>query len=81
MPQADEGLRGRIRTRFGSIDTSGPEKYLKDAGYELARSWTWSKSGVTELRDMSRDEFECLLFLVHEWDYGGLTPCTEISAK
>lgn len=75
MPQATEDLRGRMRERFGDIDEHGPQKYLENAGYVLARDWTWSKPGVVDLREMTRDEFECLLFLVHEWDYGSLT-CT-----
>lgn len=73
MPQASEHLRAQMVQRFGSIDTHGPEQFLKDAGYELQPGWTWApKPGVKELRDMTRDEFDCLLFLVHEWDYGSL---------
>lgn len=72
MPQASDELRTVMERRFGSIDTHGPTKFLKDAGYTLTRQWEWFKPGVTELRQMTQDEYECLLFLVHEWDYGGL---------
>jgi hypothetical protein len=75
MPSADPELQERMRQRFGSIDTEGPIKYLKDAGYKLTDDWLWiPKEGVKTLRDMTQDEFECLLFLCHEWDFGGLIP-------
>lgn len=63
-----------MRRRFGNeTDENGPMRFLSDAGYVLNKQWEWEpKPGVTCLKDMSRDEFECLLFLVHEWDFGGL---------
>lgn len=62
-----------MTVRFGSINDYGPSKYLQDAGYVLGGDWLWRpKAGVVTLKDMTRDEFECLLFLCHEWDYGGL---------
>ena len=52
-------------------------KYLEDAGYKLTKGWLWTpKPGVSNLKEMTRDEFECLLFLVHEWDFGGLVEPT-----
>lgn len=73
MPQADPYLQKRMITKFGDMDTYGPEHYLENAGYKLTEKWMWlPKPGVKTLRDMTRDEFECLLFLMHEWDYGGL---------
>jgi hypothetical protein len=71
MPQASDDLRDRITERFGSIDDYGPQKFLEDAGYRYSAGWLLHpKPGVKNLRDMTRDEFECALFLVHEWDYG-----------
>ncbi|PZR89752.1 MAG: hypothetical protein DI537_20325 [Stutzerimonas stutzeri] len=72
MPQASEELRSKMMKRFGSMDTPGPEDFLKQAGYKLNAGWAWvPKPGVTQYRDMSRAEFDCLLFLIHEWDYRG----------
>jgi hypothetical protein len=75
MPQASEELRAIMEQRFGDpIDSAGPIKFLQDAGYTLTRKWFWiPKPGVIDLGQMTRDEFDCLLFLVHEWDFGGLT--------
>ena len=73
MPQADPELRQRMIDRFGSIMDTGPTEYLEAAGYEMTWGYTWlPKSGVLKLADMTREEFECLLFLVHEWDFGSL---------
>lgn len=74
MPQASDELRAEMVRRFGSVDTVGPEGYLRNAGYSLNKNWSWvPKPGVVDLKGMTSDEFDCLLFLVHEWDYGSLT--------
>jgi hypothetical protein len=73
MPQASDELRAEMDRRFGdSIDSQGPIKFLRERGWTLNRDWTWSKPGMT-LGNMPRDEFECVLFLIHEWDFGGVT--------
>lgn len=73
MPQATDKLRERMFQLFGSsTDEQGPMDFLIDAGFVLTPDWTWRKSGVTELWEMSSDEFACLQFLVEEWDFGGL---------
>ena len=74
MPQASDALREQMNQKFGDpVSDAGPIKFLEDAGYTLTREWQWEpKPGVTDLKGMTRDEFECLLFLVHEWDFGGL---------
>ena len=74
MPQATAELQQLMEKRFGDpVSDEGPTKYLEDAGYVLTPTWLWTpKPGVTDLKGMTRDEFECLLFLVQEWDFGGL---------
>lgn len=74
MPQASAELRQRMEERFGDpVSDSGAIAYLTEAGYTLNRQWCWEpKPGVSNVGDMTREEFECLLFLVHEWDFGGL---------
>lgn len=73
MPQASEQLTNLMIERFGDdYLEKGPCEYLLSHGYTLNRHWEWQKPGVNELRDMTRDEFDCLLFMMHEWDYGGL---------
>jgi hypothetical protein len=73
VPQASDELREEMNRRFGDpISEQGPIDFLRSAGYTLHFDWTWSKPGVNDLRDMTRDEFDCLLFLIHEWDFGSL---------
>lgn len=75
MPQASDELRALMIERFGSIGDEGPTKFLEDAGYVLTPEWLWKpKPGVRTLNDMTRKEFEALMFLVHEWDFGSLMP-------
>lgn len=74
MPQASDELRAEMERRFGDrVSDQGPMQYLTTRGYTLNGDWTWSKPGVSDLKQMARDEFECLLFLAHEWDFGGLS--------
>jgi hypothetical protein len=65
-----------MEARFGdAISDAGPMKFLTDAGYKLTRQWEWlPKPGVMKLDDMTQDEYDCLLFLIWEWDFGGLAP-------
>jgi hypothetical protein len=73
MPQASDELRARMLVRFGdSTSEAGPTQFMEDAGYTLGPDWTWHKLGVDDYDAMSPEEYECLLFLAHEWDYGGL---------
>lgn len=73
MPQASDELREKMDQRFGDIDDSGPCEFLHSQGYKLGRDWCWTPpESVLSYKDMTDDEYDCLLFLVHEWDYGGL---------
>jgi hypothetical protein len=73
MPSADEDLKRRMVARFGDIGTQGPIEYLEKRGYKLTRDSFWIPPvGITNIGQMERDEFECLMYLMHEWDFGGL---------
>jgi hypothetical protein len=65
---------------FGDrICDSGPTMFLENKGWTLHDDWTWSKPGFdrTNLDDIPLNEWLCILFLVHEWDFGGVreNPC------
>jgi hypothetical protein len=74
MPTASDELRDLMGKMFGDrISDAGPMKFLTTAGYKLTRGWEWEpKPGVTGYNGMTQDEYACLLFLVKEWDFGGL---------
>jgi hypothetical protein len=85
MPSAHPDLWAEVRAFLPEIDgDEGSDHaclhYLRDAGYTLNRDWTWSKPGVTDVGQMTRQEFACLLFLVHEWDFGALAAAKEVKA-
>lgn len=73
MPSATNELRDAMTKRFGGIDDGPPMKFLEDAGYHLTDQWMWiPKPGVFGYDDMTQDEYDCLAFLVQEWDMDGL---------
>lgn len=73
MPQADEELRTWARSKFGNIDNHGPEQLLKNAGYTLTAKWYWRLPEGKKYEDMTEDEKKAVVFLIDEWDFGGLT--------
>lgn len=70
MPSAPDDLRKKMVKWFGSIDPLGPEQFLGSRGYTLTKDWYW----VTPVphHTIRKEEFECMIFLEQEWDYGGL---------
>lgn len=74
MPQTSEELRGKMKYLFGnSIDERGPTDFLLAAGYILTKKYTWlPKAGVNSYDDMTQKEYDCMKFLIDEWDYAGL---------
>lgn len=71
MPQANDELRAQMKEYFGDpIDDSGPRKFLETHGFSLTKDWCWKSKKTYDT--MTRKEFECIMFLAHEWDFGGL---------
>lgn len=86
MPQADQELCNKITSYFPltGIEPSGPEDFLRNSGWKLHNDWSWSKRGVDHHnmpRTVSVKEWDCLLFLVREWDYGGVRNGTKAPHK
>jgi hypothetical protein len=75
MPSAADELWAEVRAFLPAVDEQSDAaciKFLEDAGYALKHDWTWSKPGITRYKQMTRQELACMMFLVHEWDFGGL---------
>jgi hypothetical protein len=71
MPTTSDERRGTMLRFFRDpISEYGPIKFLKSHGFKLRRDWYWEKP--TPSHTISDDEYECLAFLVEEWDFGGI---------
>lgn len=70
MPTAPDDLRDKMIKWFGNIDLFGPVAFLRSRGYTLTEDWYWQLP--VPAHTISKEEFECMIFLQQEWDYGGL---------
>jgi hypothetical protein len=61
MPQTTPELRAK----FPGFDAQACT-YLKSQGYILTRQWEW----VKPREEVTDDEWDALVYLVEEWDYG-----------
>lgn len=71
MPQASDELRNIMDKWFGDgIDDYAPRQFLYARGYILTNDWCWKPPA--RFHTISQEEYTCMLFLVQEWDYGGI---------
>ena len=70
MPQASTELQQKMISRFGDIGDGGPIAYLEAKGYILLGDWLWLPLYID--RDPNILEWDCIDFLVDEWDFGGV---------
>lgn len=67
MPQASEELRAE----WPGWDAEAIA-YLESRGYTLERDWTWTHPTIKTHEAMEQREWSALVYLIHEWDFGGL---------
>lgn len=73
MPQASDELRALMKDWFGDdIDTSGPIRALTLRGYTLGEDFVWDPP--TKSHTISWVEYQLIVFLMDEWDFGGIRP-------
>ena len=72
MPQASEKDRAWARKKFGGITDSTIVDWLQSQGYVLNEAWQWRLPPGTNQKNMPKDEVRAIVFLMDEWDYGGL---------
>ena len=69
MPQASDELRAK----WGGAQGVGEDKaegFLRERGWTLTRDWGWLKP--TFEHAPTEDELDAIIFLIEEWDYGGI---------
>lgn len=77
MPTATDEIREKMRQRFGDpIGDIGPHNYLIERGFTETAGII--RPPYRELSEymVSNEEWECILFLCDEWDYGYLPAVT-----
>jgi hypothetical protein len=68
MPTASDEQREMMRKWFGDpVDDSGPYIFLRRHGY-TDHAGMWRKP--TPAHTISDAEWQCIVFLCDEWDYG-----------
>lgn len=72
MPQASEEMQARWPG--GDEEAS---KFLRDAGYHLTPDWRWVPPRGRVPHKHPR-EIDAILYLIHEWDYGGWITVEEL---
>lgn len=76
MPSADPELVKKVENYFKTDEPVSLDlhcsKYLKEQGYKEERFQWHPKEGVKTYDDMTQQEYDCLLYLITEWDWGGL---------
>lgn len=73
MPQCSISLQNVIGNYFpGDFVSYDFEciKFLESRGYILSRAWSWSKP--VPAHTVSKEESNCIRFLIDEWDFGGI---------
>ena len=70
MPSATPELRARWWPDDDETGTQTATRFLEERGYRLDRAWMW----VTPTPDhvITEDEDSAIVYLITEWDYGGV---------
>ena len=70
MPQASDELRAKMDGYFGNggIDDWEPTAFLIGKGWEENLGW-WTLPADAEWHKLTEQEFDCITFLIDEWDH------------
>lgn len=66
MPTASDELRKFAEINFGNLDVHGPVNALERAGFTETGRYCWKR-----VRPPNEFEWNCINFLIQEWDWGG----------
>jgi hypothetical protein len=76
MPQASRRQHELMEKWFGDpVSELGPCKLLEQRGYDLTRGYEWVKP--TPSHTIHEIEWECIQFLIDEWDFGGVASAVQ----
>lgn len=69
MSSASDGLRSDIKTRFNTLDYGPVFNWLEERGWSKSDNGILYHPSYKQLVDIPDEEWACVLFLCHEWDY------------
>ena len=72
MPQTTQENLDALAQFLDEVDDYTTQEYLVNRGYTLEGDFTWSHPNVKSKNYMTENEWQCMLYLIQEWDYGGL---------
>ena len=71
MPSCSKELNDIITKYFGEENKDEKcIKFLESRNYILTKQWEWIKP--VSSHTINEEEFNCLKYLVDEWDFGGI---------
>lgn len=66
MPTASDALRNFAKKTFGGYSDTPVVNELERRGFDLTHEFCWRRR-----RRPDNFEWNCIYFLIEEWDYGG----------
>lgn len=71
MPSSTDERRALMELWFGDpISDAGPMDFLESRGYTLTKDWEWIPPVPSHT--INHSEYNCFMFLIEEWDFGGI---------
>jgi len=74
MPSTSQEMIDWMHNYHGSEfkHDSTASAFLEEKGYKLTPQWLWIPPNGITLQTMPEEDYRHLLYLIEEWDYGGL---------
>lgn len=74
MPSASQEVIDYMGSYHGpGFSDSTAMGFLEERGFILTESWEWIAPDGKTLETIDQDEWMHVLYLIQEWDFGGLT--------
>lgn len=70
MPTASEELRQEWRHYEPDGGDTYAIQFLRNRGFRQTRTWGWTHDDPQHV--LTQKECSAMMYLVHEWDFGGL---------
>ena len=73
MPNTSQEMIEYMQSKHGDeFDDNIAVQFLKSHGYKRTKHWEWIPPNGVNLQTMHQDDYLHMLYLIEEWDFGGL---------